>query len=90
MNIAYQRSACVRQIRYIGVAGVEARGCRVGVTRVAGEYHAIPEPEEPDVAPVARVKFLAMHDERLRPRGRVELHSVIGDIRKALLLVDDE
>ena len=90
MNIAHQRPLGVREIGDIGVAGVEARGCRVGISGVAGEYHAVREAQEPDMTPVAGVKLLAVHDERLRLGGRVELHTVIGDIRKALLLVDDE
>src|SRR2546421_8243512 len=90
MNIAHQRSPCVREIRDIGVAGVEARGCRVGIAGVAGQYHTICEAQKPDMAPVARVKLLAMDDERLPPGGRVELQAVIANIREALLLVDDE
>ena len=42
------------------------------------------------MSPVAGVEFLAVQHERIGPRGRIPAMACVGDVRDALLLVDDQ
>ena len=90
MHVADQRTARVGQVRDIGVGWRETRGSGIRVAGVARQQDAAPEAEDAEVAPVARVEFLPVHDERPGRRCRVDPHPARGDVGDALLLVHDE
>jgi len=60
MHVPEQRTLRVRQVRHVAVRRVQAGGGGVGIAGVLGQEKMIRQPEQRRVAPVARVKLLAV------------------------------
>ena len=77
------------EIGNVGVHRRQAGGRGIRIADVAGQDRTAVGVQDAQVTPVACVEFLAM-DDLDAGCGKIAAHAGVGDVRKALLLVDDE
>src|SRR5204863_7513492 len=85
--VSDERALGVRQVGDDRVRRVETRRTRVGIARVLGKEIVVVETEQRRVAPVARVKLLAVNEQEPRAGYRIWIGAEIADVRDSLLLV---